>query len=60
MNALNLQVITTTCDWLEQGDKVFFITVLNTWGASPRPVGSLLAFNVNQGVQVFIGWLYRG
>ena len=26
--------------------------MLNTWGASPRPVGSLLAFNVNQGVQV--------
>jgi xanthine dehydrogenase accessory factor len=52
VNSLNFQVIKTVCEWLEQGDRVFFVTVLNTWGASPRPVGSLFAFNVDKYKQV--------
>lgn len=52
MNSLNFQVIKSVCEWLEQGDRVFFVTVLNTWGASPRPVGSLFAFNVDNVKQV--------
>lgn len=51
MSTLNLQVIIKTCTWLEQGDRVFFITVINTWGASPRPVGSLLAYNLDKEIQ---------
>lgn len=51
MSALNLQVIMSTCSWIEQGDRVFFITVLNTWGASPRPIGSLLAYNLDKEIQ---------
>lgn len=52
MNSLNFKVIKTVCEWLEQGERVFFVTVLNTWGASPRPVGSLFAFNVDKVKQV--------
>ena len=51
MNSLNLEVITSVCDWLQQGDFVFFVTVLNTWGASPRPVGSLYAYNPQKKLQ---------
>jgi xanthine dehydrogenase accessory factor len=52
LNSLNYQVISSVCDWLEQGNRIFFITVLNTWGASPRPVGSLFAFNIDKLKQV--------
>lgn len=52
MNTLNFQVISSVCEWLEQGDCVYFVTVLNTWGASPRPKGSLFAFNVDKVKQV--------
>lgn len=52
MNALNLKVITATCEWLAKGERVFFVTVLSTWGASPRPAGSLLAYNVDSDIQV--------
>jgi xanthine dehydrogenase accessory factor len=31
-------------DALVQNAEVFLVTVLETWGASPRPVGSLMAF----------------
>ena len=29
-------------DWLQQGHEVVLVTVLQTWGSSPRPPGSLL------------------
>jgi len=35
-------VLQTACDWLQQGHKVALVTVLKTWGSSPRPPGSLL------------------
>lgn len=52
MNSLNLDVITATEKWLQQGSLVYFVTVLETWGASPRPKGSLFAFNINKQTQV--------
>lgn len=52
MNSLNFEVIASVCEWLEQGDHVFYVTVLNTWGASPRPIGSLFAFNLDKNLQV--------
>ncbi len=36
------EVIQTACDWLQQGQTVALVTVLKTWGSSPRPVGSLM------------------
>jgi len=35
-------VLYTAHDWLQQGHKVVLITVLKTWGSSPRPPGSLM------------------
>ncbi len=36
------QVIQTASEWLQQGHKPALVTVLKTWGSSPRPPGSLL------------------
>ena len=35
-------VLQTAHDWLQQGHEVILVTVLKTWGSSPRPPGSLL------------------
>ena len=35
-------VVQTAYDWLQQGHEVILVTVLKTWGSSPRPPGSLL------------------
>jgi xanthine dehydrogenase accessory factor len=35
------QVLQTAFEWLQQGHEVALVTVLKTWGSSPRPPGSL-------------------
>ena len=35
-------VLQTASQWLQQGHVVILVTVLKTWGSSPRPPGSLL------------------
>jgi xanthine dehydrogenase accessory factor len=49
MDAQDQWVIGCVCDWLQAGRRVWFCTITETVGASPRPVGSLLAVN-DQGV----------
>lgn len=36
------EVLQTANEWLQQGHEVALVTVLKTWGSSPRPPGSLL------------------
>jgi xanthine dehydrogenase accessory factor len=36
------EVLQTALDWLQQEHPVILITVLKTWGSSPRPPGSLM------------------
>ncbi|MGD8926208.1 MAG: XdhC family protein, partial [Thioalkalispiraceae bacterium] len=36
------EVLQTALEWLQQGHEVVLVTVLKTWGSSPRPPGSLL------------------
>jgi xanthine dehydrogenase accessory factor len=36
------EVLQAACEWLQQGHEVALVTVLKTWGSSPRPPGSLL------------------
>lgn len=36
------EVMQTALDWLEQGHRLILVTVLKTWGSSPRPPGSLM------------------
>jgi xanthine dehydrogenase accessory factor len=36
-------ILATACRWLRAGQRVALVTVIHTWGSSPRPPGSLLA-----------------
>ncbi len=45
METSDYQVINQALQWLKKQQTVFLVTVLKTWGSSPRPVGSLLAIS---------------
>ena len=41
----DIEVLGAALAWLQAGHRVALVTVLRTWGSSPRPPGSLLAMN---------------
>lgn len=43
MDSSDLNVIRALLDWVGAGGRGHLVTVVQTWGSSPRPVGSLLA-----------------
>jgi xanthine dehydrogenase accessory factor len=43
MDNIDLEVLKTCAQWLDTGLRVELVTVLKTWGSSPRPEGSMLA-----------------
>jgi xanthine dehydrogenase accessory factor len=43
MNSTDLSVLKAAVDWLKAGHPVAIATVVQTWGSSPRPIGSWLA-----------------
>ena len=43
MNSTDYQVLRTALAWLQEGKRIAIATVIQTWGSSPRPVGSWLA-----------------
>ena len=45
MQAVDKEVIGQILNWLNAGSRCWLATVVETWGSSPRPVGSLLACN---------------
>ena len=45
MQAVDQQVLDQVCAWLEADESCWLATVVETWGSSPRPVGSLLTCN---------------
>ena len=45
MQAVDRQVLDQLAHWLDAGEPCWLATVVETWGSSPRPVGSLLACN---------------
>lgn len=45
MDSVNREVLRTAACWIEEGLAVTLVTVVKTWGSSPRPEGSLLAIN---------------
>lgn len=48
----DLEVLTALTEWAERGDEGALVTVLRTWGSSPRPPGSLLAIRRRDGRMV--------
>ncbi len=45
MQAVDIEVVRQARDWLAAGERIWFATVVATWGSSPRPVGSLMTCN---------------
>lgn len=45
MDHLDLQVLRAVHDWRAAGRHAVLVTVVRTWGSSPRPIGSLMALS---------------
>jgi len=43
MDSIDLDVLKSCAQWIAQGRKCELVTVIKTWGASPRPAGAMLA-----------------
>lgn len=43
MQSIDRVVLQRVCEWRQAGHHVLLVTVLRTWGSSPRPVGALMA-----------------
>jgi len=43
LDSIDLEVLKTSADWLARGLKCELVTVVQTWGSSPRPEGAMLA-----------------
>ena len=46
MDAVDITVLRALKAWREAGEDALLVTVVKTWGSSPRPVGSMLAVRV--------------
>jgi xanthine dehydrogenase accessory factor len=47
MDSIDLEVLKTAAAWLAAGQCCELVTVVKTWGSSPRPVGALLALRAD-------------
>ena len=45
MENIDITVLRTLRDWRMQGKCALLVTVVNTWGSSPRPAGSIMALS---------------
>ena len=45
MENLDIMVLRSLLAWRAQGQRALLVTVVRTWGSSPRPVGSIMAMN---------------
>jgi len=43
MDSVDLEVLKRCAEWLDAGRHVLLVTVVKTWGSSPRPPGAMLA-----------------
>ncbi|MGD2117407.1 MAG: XdhC family protein [Chromatiales bacterium] len=45
LQADDVEVLDTALNWLQSGEEIALVTVVKTWGSSPRPPGSLMVMN---------------
>jgi xanthine dehydrogenase accessory factor len=43
MDSIDLEVLKTAAGWIATGHRCELVTVIKTWGSSPRPIGATLA-----------------
>ena len=44
-NSFDEKILDEANDWLKTNQNVVLVTVIQTWGSSPRPVGSRMIVN---------------
>jgi xanthine dehydrogenase accessory factor len=47
MDSIDLEVLKTAAAWLASGSRCELVTVVKTWGSSPRPIGATLAIRAD-------------
>jgi xanthine dehydrogenase accessory factor len=47
MNSMDMDVLTALETWLDQGHACQLVTVVQTWGSSPRPQGAMMALRAD-------------
>jgi xanthine dehydrogenase accessory factor len=47
MNSMDMDVLTALDTWLAQGHACQLVTVVQTWGSSPRPQGAMMALRTD-------------
>jgi xanthine dehydrogenase accessory factor len=47
MESMDLEVLRGITRWLDEGHQSWLVTVVKTWGSSPRPVGSMLGIRLD-------------
>ncbi len=47
MQSMDQEVLQGIANWLDEGHHVWLVTVVKTWGSSPRPVGSMLGIRLD-------------
>jgi len=52
MESVDLEVLRSSVRWQEQGHRCLLVTVVRTWGSSPRPAGAMLAVRDDDGLVV--------
>lgn len=50
MENIDITVLRALRDWRAAGQQALLVTVVRTWGSSPRPVGSIMALCENGSV----------
>jgi xanthine dehydrogenase accessory factor len=43
MDSIDLEVLKACAAWIDAGQRCQLVTVIKTWGSSPRPIGAMLA-----------------
>ncbi len=43
----DIKVLSKALEWHAMGERACLITVIKTWGSSPRPIGAMMSININ-------------
>ena len=47
-NSFNKKILEKAYEWIKHNQKIVVITVIETWGSSPRPIASKMIVNENK------------
>ena len=47
-SSFNKKILEKAYEWINDNQKVVMITVVETWGSSPKPIGSKMIVNKNK------------